>query len=134
MSNRRAKFLTIERPLLPAPPMDSEPSWYYSNTLGFYKKGKKVWEQQIPEAQLLWKPLYRFDDEKKEWVYWRDEFDKYFRCEVFKDKNFGWQLRLHLSHNYAEIWHKKITDYVEEYHENHFKKKGVKNVRNKTIQ
>lgn len=43
--SKRAKFLTIEIPLIPPPPIDSEPQWYLSNTLGFYKKGKKVWEQ-----------------------------------------------------------------------------------------
>ena len=123
---KKAKFLTIERPLIPCPPIDSEPHWYYANTLGFFKNGKKVWEQKIPEANMSWIPTYRFDDTKKEYVYRCDMFDKYFHCEVFLDKVFGWQLRIKISHNYANIWHKKMMGYIKRYHNNHFKKQNDK--------
>lgn len=119
----KAKFLTIERPLLPSPPKNARPYWCLCNTLQFYdKNNNKIWEQKIPEAELLWKPLYTYDGNK--YVYWRDEFNSYFSCEVFLDKNFGWQLRMKLSHNYANIWHKKIMNYIRRYHRNHFKKTG----------
>lgn len=119
---KRAKFITIERPLLPAPPKDAEPYWCYLNTLMFKDKKTRrtLWEQKIPEAQLSWKPLYRYDDDKKEYVFWKDDFDAYFRCSVFKDDNFGWQLRLIISHEYANVWHKRMMDYIEKYHQAHF--------------
>jgi hypothetical protein len=119
---KKAMFLIIERPLDPPPPLESTPQWYYSNTLGFYNKNNKcVWEQKIPEAGMLYKPLYHHDNGK--WEYWRDEFGSYFHCEVFKDKHFGWQLRLKISHHYAEIWYNEIMAYIRKYHENHFKNK-----------
>lgn len=118
---KKAMFLTIERPLDPPPPRDAIPRWYLVDTLGFFDvDGKKVWEQKIPEAQLLWKPLYHHDNDK--WEYWRDEFAAYFFCQAFKDSTFGWQLRLKISHHYAEIWHSEIMAYIRKYHENHFKK------------
>ncbi len=121
--DKKATFLTIERPLLPPPPVDSEPQWYYANTLGFYKDGEKVWEQEIPEAKLLWKPLYNYDMNEKKWEYWRDEFNRYFHCEPFLDPHFGWQIRLRISHHYADIWYNEIMAYIRVYHDNHFKNK-----------
>ena len=48
---------------------------------------------------------------------------KYFHCEVFKDKNLGWQLRLTLSHGKANFWHKRILEFIEAYHQEHHKLK-----------
>ena len=122
--NKRAIFLTIERALMPPPPIDSEPYWCFTNTLLFYDKaGRKVWEQKIPEANLAWVHGFRYNDKKKEYEYLCDEFDKYFHCEVFKDKNLGWQLRLTLSHGKANFWHKRILEFIEAYHQEHHKLK-----------
>lgn len=117
---KRAKFITIERPLLPPPPVDSHPYWCLINHLVFYDDmRRKVWEQEIPEAELLWRPTFRYSDEQKKYVYWRDDFDNYFRCQVFKDEHFGWQLRLKLSHHEADVWHERIVKSVENYHKHH---------------
>ena len=46
--------------------------------------GKRVWEQEYPEAQLYWVPGNHEGD----------VFDKYFSgFQCFKDWDFGWQLR-----------------------------------------
>lgn len=105
----KATFLTIERPLLPPPPIDSEPYWCYIKTLIFHDKlGRKVWEQEIPEVDLRWMKGQ-----------WGDKFDNYFSAEVFKDWDFGWQLRLKISHDRAKFWLARINEYIEEYHEAH---------------
>jgi hypothetical protein len=113
--HQRTKFITIERPLLPCPPLDATPEWYLGNTLGFFdSEHNKVWEQEIPEADLRW---MRTDGRDA------DEFDKYFsHFEVFKDGHFGWQLRFKISHERASLWHEKMMAYIEEYHEEHFRK------------
>ena len=109
--NTKATFLTIERPLIPPPPIDSEPYWCYINTLIFHDKdGKNVWEQKIPEADIHWIKGK-----------WGDEFASYFSAEVFKDSNFGWQLRLKISHERAKFWLAKMMEYIAEYHKAHFK-------------
>lgn len=110
----RATFITIERPLLPPPPLDSNPRWYYTNTLGFYDaKGNKVWEQEIPEAELYW-----VDNNSSNRG---DVFDKYFwPFELFKDGDFGWQLRFKVSHNRGKFWLRKMMEYISEHHKQHF--------------
>lgn len=112
----RATFLIIERALEPAPPLDSEPYWCYANTLIFHQKKIKVWEQEIPEAKMLWGPNKRWNC---------DEFEKYFGCEVFKDNQNGWQLRLTISHDRAEFWLNEIINWRKQYHNNHFKKETI---------
>jgi len=111
----RATFITIERALIPEPPRDAEPYWCYSNTLMFKHKETRetLWEQKIPEARLSW--CKKREDRA-------DEFDSYFQCSVFFDKNFGWQLRCRISHYAANLWHKRMMEGVERYHQNHFKK------------
>lgn len=110
----KATFLTIERPLLPPPPLESSPYWCYSNTLIFHDaQGNKVWEQEIPEAELYWVENNSGNV--------GDVFDHYFwPFEVFKDGNFGWQLRMTMSHNRAKFWLAKIMKYMKEHHEKHF--------------
>ena len=128
---KRTTFLIIERALIPSPPIDSEPYWCYINTLLFHdKSGREVWQQEIPEAKLNWSHQFKYDDKKKRYEYNCDEFDKYFHCEVFKDKNLGWQLRITLSHGKADFWHKQIIEFIEEYHKEHFK---LKEEREKTL-
>ena len=123
MSDLKAKFLTIERPLLPRPPASAvRPYWCLSNTLIFYdKNGQKVWEKKIPEALPLWMPILQYDDENN-YPHWHDEFKNYFQCEVINDPHFGWQLRMTISHKYADFWHEKMMRYIKRYHKNHFKK------------
>jgi hypothetical protein len=110
---KRATFIKFERPLLPPPPIDSEPYWCYVDTLIFHDaQGKKVWEQEIPEAQLYWVPGNHEGD----------VFDKYFSgFQCFKDGDFGWQLRFELSHERAKKWlQEAIAVGVKKHHEAHF--------------
>ena len=101
---KRAKFITIERPLLPPPPITSKPNWCYYHTLIFHNhRGEKVWEQEIPEAQLYW--LKR---NGREGI----EFDRYFQPSVFKDEHFGWQLRLTISHERADYWLSQMMGHI----------------------
>jgi len=115
---RKSVFITIERPLLPAPPIDSRPYWCYSNTLCFLDResSETLWEQKIPEAEIAWIASP-----------YGDEFTKYFQCEVFLDPTFGWQLRMEISHDKAKFWLAKMLEYNQEYHNKHFEKKQVLN-------
>ena len=121
MTSKRATFLIIERALMPPPPIDSEPYWCYVNILKFYQNRKEVWSQEIPEAKLSWIHRFRYNDKKKEHEYECDDFDKYFHCEVFKDTNLGWQLRIKISHGKADFWLKRILEFLESYHQEHFR-------------
>lgn len=119
--HQRSKFITLERPLLPNPPDEAvEYGWFYVNRLIFYDAhGVKVWEQDIPEAELSWLPHDNGGD----------EFGKYFeRFEVFKDDRFGWQLRMMLSHAKANYWaeriYKEMVEYIEQHHREHFAMKS----------
>lgn len=121
--HKRATFLTIERPLEPQPPKDSEPYWCYINTLMFYdKRNNKVWEQKIPEARLAWMKRNRSDINC-------DDFEKYGSCQVFYDEHFGWQLRWTISHERAKLWHKEILEYIEDYHQEYHKNKHEEKAR-----
>ena len=113
--HKKAKFITIERPLWPPPPIDSVPDWCYVNTLIFHdsKTFEVVWRQEIPEADLLWVPRRNYP--------WTDELDKYFSCSVFKDERFGWQLRAEISHERANLWLGKMLAYVKTHHDGHMK-------------
>jgi|SRR5208337_4252160 len=113
--HQRTKFITIERPLIPCPPLDASPEWYLGNTLGFFdSEHNKVWEQVIPEAELYWMKIEGLD---------ADEFDDYFsEFEIFKDGSFGWQLSFKISHERANFWYDRMLAYLGEYHKEHFNK------------
>jgi hypothetical protein len=112
--HKRATIITIERPLIPPPPIDSTPDFCYINTLIFHDKtGKNIWEQKIPEAEIFWHKNNNGIEECSSYFY---------GIHVFKDSNFGWQLSMKISHDAAKEWLEKIMKSVEEYHENHFHK------------
>ena len=110
----RATFITVQRPLLPSPPLDAEPEWCYTNTLIFHdKEGKNVWEQKIPEASLWW---VESDNSNPS-----DVFGHYFwQLRVFKLESFGWQLEFSISHNKAMKVLAQIMEDIEHYHSAHF--------------
>jgi hypothetical protein len=113
--HQRTKFITIERPLLPPPPLDAvRHEWFLSDHLAFYDaEGKKVWEQEIPEAGISWVP-----SDKDHTL---DEFHLYFwHFEVFKDGHFGWQLRFSISHRSADYWYDQMMAYLKECYRLHF--------------
>jgi len=113
--HKRAKIITIERPLWPPPPIDAVPDWCYINTLIFHdpKTWKNVWEQEIPECEIYWHQRENGGE----------ECSGYFHgVKVFKDGNFGWQLHLEISHSTADLWLDKIMQYVREEHILHFNK------------
>lgn len=107
--NQRTKKITIERPLIPSPPKDAEPYWCYINTLIFYeniaelgspfkhKRGKEIWRQEIPEADI-------FSSQKGEHYFWP--------VKVFWEDDFGWQLRIELSHEKADYWLSQMMNYL----------------------
>lgn len=104
MVHRKTKIIVFERPLDPQPPYHSRPYWCYTNTLQFYKDGKKVWEQEIPEADLIPQkhPLREFD------VY---RIHKIGQCSVVRQKRWGWILRVRVDHEQAEkIWNKVFEE------------------------
>lgn len=123
----KATFLTIERPLEPQPPKNSKPYWYGAgDKLCFYfldKKGryiedgkgnyKKTKDIDVPEARLSW--IKHPDPERK-----HDVFEHYGHCEVFYDKNHGWQLRWSITHGRAKFWKKRIISYIRRYHNRHY--------------
>ncbi len=70
------------------------------NTLGFYKHGKKVWEQEIPERGLFY---------EKGFLDWLHVPRFYLKeggcCEVLHHEVFGWYFEFSISHDEAaKIW------------------------------
>ena len=95
--HKMTRIIEFKRQLWPQPPKDSKPSWYLINTLGFFKNGEKVWEQEIPETDV--KRMVT-----NEWG--RVELDHpgyYFHVEY--DETWGWLLSFKMSHKQAEkVW------------------------------
>lgn len=116
----RTTIITIERALTPKPPITATPYWCLVNTLQFHnKKGKVVWEQKIPEADIQW--VNKND---------KYEFTTYFNCSVFKTKHFGWQLKCTITHEEAKKWHKKIMDYIKKSHKEYHTKREMNEPKN----
>jgi len=53
LKGRKTKLVVFERQLWPQPPYNSKPYWCLINTLIFYRDGKVVWRQEIPEADII---------------------------------------------------------------------------------
>lgn len=95
--HKMTKIIEFTRQLWPAPPRDAKPSWYLINTLGFFKGGKKVWEQEIPESDLKRMVTNRWG------LVELDHPGHYFHVEL--DDKFGWCLKFRMTHEEAEkVW------------------------------
>ena len=100
--HRMTKIIEFTRQLQPQPPKDSKPSWYLINTLGFFKGGKKVWEQEIPEIDVKRMVTNRWG---------RVELDHPgYGFHVEYDKDWGWLLKFKMTHQQAEKVWKYISD------------------------
>lgn len=100
--HRRRRFIIAERQLWPQPPADARPWWCYINTLIFYQENphREAWRQDIPEAKLF-----------------LPKFERALDCSVFRDKEFGWCLRVSVPHRMAKVFYrmgmKMLAEYVE---------------------
>jgi len=105
--HKMTKIIEFTRQLWPQPPKDAKPSWYLINTLGFFKNGEKVWEQEIPETDV--KRMVT-----NEWG--RVELDHPgYGFHVEYDKGWGWLLKFRMTHQQAEkVWN-FISDRAEFY-------------------
>jgi hypothetical protein len=106
---RMTTIITFKRQLWPQPPADARPDWYLTNTVGFYKSGKKVWEQEIPERCLF------FEKGFYEWLhvprfYLRDAGS----CTLIQDKTFGWCIEFQVRYEEAaKFWELLFKDHPE---------------------
>ena len=95
--DKRTKTVNFIRQLWPQPPEGSTPRWYLINTVGFFKNGEKVWEQEIPEADLKKMVVNRFGFETL------DHPGHGFHLE--HDETWGWLLHFTMTHEEADkIW------------------------------
>jgi hypothetical protein len=106
MKGNRTNFVTFSRQLKPQPPKDSYPYWWGIGDLSFYKYGKTVWHQEIPEASLYFvKGFYNWLKTPRYYIY---------GCQVKLDKNWGWILEFQMSHEEAaKIWEIMFRDHPE---------------------
>lgn len=97
MTDKMTKIIEFTRQLQPQPPKGSRPSFYLINTLGFFKNGEKVWEQEIPECDVKRMVTNR---------YGREELDHPAQgVHVEYDKEWGWLLKFRMTHERAnKIW------------------------------
>ena len=95
--DKRTKTIEFTRQLWPQPPKNAHPSWYLINTLGFFKNGEKVWEQEIPEADLKKMVVNRWGREGL------DHPGYHFHVEY--DETWGWLLKFKMRHEQANrVW------------------------------
>jgi hypothetical protein len=89
----KTKYVILERPLAPQPPYYSWPCWWGLNSLSFHAgdPDKVVWEQEIPEASLVHRPLRLGSTELSHLGF----------IEVKREKRWGWLLHIELTHSEA---------------------------------
>ena len=101
---KRTIIIEFSRQLRPQPPKNSHPYWWGIGDLDFFKDGKKVWHQEIPEASNFF---------KQQFYNWLKVPRIYFgTCKVEYDKDWGWILKFQVSHQEAH----KIYDFLFKHH------------------
>ena len=101
---KRTIIIEFSRQLRPQPPKNSHPYWWGIGDLDFFKDGKKVWHQEIPEATNFFNQGF---------YAWLKVPRVYLgTCKVEYDKNWGWLLKFQVSHQEAH----KIYEFLFKHH------------------
>ena len=102
--HKMTTIIEFKRQLWPQPPKDAKPAFYLTNTLGFGSKGKKVWEQEIPEFDLFRTEVnYNKDGEFS--YFDLDKIGYYHKVEY--DETWGWMILFRISHEDSKaVWDK----------------------------
>ena len=123
MKNQRTIIIEFSRQLRPQPPVGSTPYWWGLCDLSFYKNGKEVWHQEIPEASNFFKKNF-YDWLNVPRIYLSGYSVKY-------EKPWGWILHFQLSHKEAHKIYEFLFQHHPEYYVRHTENDGTQIIKRK---